>query len=77
MKAREKDLEEFVGKTVSDCGSESVFRCVGYNLITGLLIMDAGKDGWRDPGIGDVLGIVGIECESFWYLSPLTARIIK
>lgn len=74
MKAREKDLEKFVGKTVSDGGSESIFRCVGYNLITGLLIVDAGKDGWRDPGIGDV---VDRECESYWYLSPLIARIIK
>ena len=77
MKAREKDLEKFVGKTISDGGSKSVFKCVGYSLIKGLLIVDAGKDGWRGADIDDVLGIVGIECESFWYLNPLTARIIK
>lgn len=74
MKAREKDLEKFVGKTVSDGGSKSGFECVGYSLIKGLLIVDVGKDGWRDPGIGDV---IYIECESYWYLNPLTARIIK
>lgn len=74
MKAREKDLEKFVGKTISDGGSKSVFKCVGYSLIKGLLIIDAGKDGWRDPGIDDA---VDRECESYWYVDPLTARIIK
>ena len=74
MKAREKDLEKFVGKTISDGGSKSVFKCVGYNLINGLLIIDAGSDGWRSTGIDDV---VDKECESYWYLNPLTARIIK
>ena len=74
MKARENDLEKFVGKTVSDCVSKSVFKCVGYNLITGLLIVDAGKDGWHSLGIADV---VDRECENYWYVSPLTVRIIK
>lgn len=82
MKARENDLEKFVGKTISDGGSKSVFKCVGksvfkcvgYNLITGLLIVDAGKDGWRGLDIDDV---VDRECENYWYVSPLTARIIK
>ena len=74
MKAREKDLEKFVGKTVSDGGSKSGFKCVGYNIKIGLLIIDAGKDGWRGLGIVDV---VDRECESYWYLNPLTARIIK
>ena len=74
MKAREKDLEKFVGKTISDGGSKSVFKCVGYSLIEGLLIVDAGKDGWRSLSDADV---IGIECETYWYLNPLTARIIK
>ena len=74
MKAREKDLEEFVGKTVSDGGSESVFKCVGYNLIAGLLITEAGKYGWHRLDISDV---VDKECESYCYLDPLKARIIK
>ena len=82
MKAREKDLEKFVGKFVDKfvdkpvpvgCG-RSVFRCVGYNLITGQLIIDAGKYGWYNPGIDDV---VYKECESYCYLNPLKARIIK
>ena len=74
MKAREKDLEKFVGKTVSDGGSKSVFKCVGYNIRTGLLIIAAGKDGWRGLDIDDV---TDRECESYWYLNPLEARIIK
>ena len=82
MKVREKDLEKFVGKFVDKfvdktvpvgCG-RSVFRCVGYNLITGQLIIDAGSDGWRNTDIEDV---VDKECESYWYLNLLTVRIIK
>lgn len=74
MKAREKDLEKFVGKTISDGGSKSVFKCVGYNLIAGLLITEAGEYGWHRLDTSDV---VDKECESYWYLNPLTARIIK
>ena len=74
MKAREKDLEKFVGTTISDGGSKLVFKCVGYNIRDGLLIIDAGKDGWRGLGIVDV---IDEECESYWYLNPLTARRIK
>ena len=74
MKAREKDLEKFVGKTISDGGGKSVFKCVGYSLINGLLIIDAGKDGWRNLSIDNV---IDKECESYLYLNPLTARIIK
>ena len=82
MKAREKDLEKFVGKFVDKFVDKpvpvgfgrSVFRCVGYNLITGLLIIDAGKYGWRRLNTGDV---IDKECESYCYLNPLTARIIK
>ena len=55
----------------------ALFSCFGYSLIKGLLIVDAGRNGWRGADIDDVLGIVGIECESYWYLNPLTARIIK
>ena len=52
MTAREKDLEKFVGRTISDSGDKSVFKCVGYSLIKGLpikglLIVDAGEDGWH------------------------------
>ena len=74
MKAREKDLEKFVGKTISDGGSKSVFKRVGYNLIAGLLITEAGEYGWHRLDTSDV---VDRECESYWYLNPLTARIIK
>ena len=74
MKAREKDLEKFVGKTISDGENKPVVKCVGYNLINGQLIIDAGSDGWRSTVIDDV---VDKECESYWYLNPLTARIIK
>ena len=74
MKAREKDLEKFVGKTISDGGSKSLFKCVGYNLTMGRLIFDAGKYGWYNPGIDDV---IDKECESYCYLNPLEARIIK
>ena len=82
MKAREKDLEKFVGKFVDKFVDKpvpvgrgrSVFRCVGYNLITGQLIIDAGKYGWRGPNTGDV---IDKECESYCYLSHLEARIIK
>lgn len=74
MKAREKDLEKFVGKTISDGGSKSVFKCVGYNLTTGRLIFDAGKYGWYNPDIDDV---IDRGCESYCYLDPLIARIIK
>ena len=74
MKAREKDLEKFVGKTISDGGSKSVFKCVGYNLISGLLITEAVEYGWHMLGTSDV---VDKECGSYWYLNPLEARIIK
>ena len=74
MKAREKDLEKFVGKTISDGGSKSVFMCVGYSLIKGQLIVDSGKDGWSGLDIDDV---IYMECESYWYLNPLTARIVE
>lgn len=74
MKAREKDLEKFVGKTISDGESKSVFNCVGYNLIAGLLITEAGEYGWHRLDTSDV---VDRECESYCYLNPLTARIIK
>lgn len=82
MKAREKDLEKFVGKFVDKfvdeplpvgCG-RSVFKCVGYSLIKGMLIIDAGEGGWRGLDIDDV---VDKECESYCYLNPLEARIIK
>ena len=82
MKAREKDLEKFVGKFVDKfvdkpvpvgCG-RSVFRCVGYNPIAELLIIDEGKYGWRRLDTSDV---IDKECESYCYLDPLEARIIK
>ena len=79
MTAREKDLEKFVGRTISDSGDKSVFKCVGYSLIKGLpikglLIVDAGEDGWHSLDTDDV---VDKECESYWYVNPLKARIIK
>ena len=71
MKAREKDLEKFVGKTVSDGGSKSVFECVGYSLIKGQLIVDSGTSGWHWLDIDDV---IDKECECYWYINPLIAR---
>ena len=67
MKAREKDLEKFVGKTLSDGESKAAFRCVGYNLITGQLIIDAGEYGWCGLDINDV---IDKECDSRCELLP-------
>ena len=88
MKAREKDLLKFVGKSViwkgivvnnNEAAYETIVsKCVGYALDYGYLIVDAAPTGrgYTAKVLDPISDVVVYPCERYSYVHPDKVEII-